>query len=69
MCVYPERYRASKQLLSVCVCVCISGFFQEGEREEKMTNRYSSDTAHEKSQKQRAKVRDEGNQREIGRKY
>ena len=55
--------------LCVCVCVCISGFFQEGEREEKMTNRYSSDTAHEKSQKQRAKVRDEGNQREIGRKY
>ena len=69
MCVYPERYRASKQLLSVCVCVCVYIRVLPGRREGRKNDESIQLTAHEKSQKQRAKVRDEGNQREIGRKY
>ena len=69
MCVYPERYRASKQLLSVCVCVCVYIRVLPGRREGRKNDESIQLSAHEKSQKQRAKVRDEGNQREIGRKY
>jgi hypothetical protein len=40
-----------------------------GRREGRKNDESIQLSAHEKSQKQRAKVRDEGNQREIGRKY